>query len=201
PEETIFFAKPRFELADDGDGLRLTREPFGRLDDYFAPDFDAELPSLARDDPSYEPGWYRSSLIDAWRTARVLRTVRALREARAPRWRRLYGDGSVVELTRRIVSDFVAAVRGDGRQAIVVFFPDRTFLEDALAGREHLATPLLRRLTTDGIDVVDTTPALAEFVREGHLLGEQLLPHYSAAMNARVAARLAEQLREVPSPG
>lgn len=201
PEETIFFAKPRFELADAGDGLRLTREPFEHLDDYFGPDFDTELPSLARDDPSYEPGWYRSSLIDAWRTARVLRTVRVLREARAPRWRRLYEDGSVVELTRRIVSHFVAAVRADGRQAIVVFFPDRTFLEDTLAGREHLAIPLLRRLTMDGIDVVDTTPALADFVREGHPLGEELIPHYSAGMNARVAARLAARLRELRSPG
>ena len=198
PEETIFFAKPRFELADAGDGLRLTREPFEHLDDYFGPNFDTELPSLARDDPSYEPSWYRSTLIDTWRTARVLRTVRVLREARAPRWRRLYEDGNVVELTRRIVADFVAAVRADGRQAIVVFFPDRTFLEDALAGREHLAVPLLRRLATEGVDVVDTTSALADFVREGHPLSEQLIPHYSAAMNARVAERLAARLRELP---
>jgi hypothetical protein len=191
PEESLFFAKPRFELA--GESLRLVPQPFEKLEDYFAPDLDSRLKKLGEGDPGYEPSWYRPMRLDFWRTARVARTFLALRESRRPRWRSLYSDPAAVELTRRIVVDFATAVRSDGSRPVVVFFPDRTFLQDVLDGRDHLAAPLLHRLNQDGIDIVDTTPALADFVRAGNPIAAQFIPHYSARMNERVASLLAER--------
>jgi hypothetical protein len=192
PEEALFFAKPRFELADQA--LRLVAQPFEKLEDYFAPDLDSRLAKLAEGDPGYVPSWYRPMPLDFWRTARAVRTLVALRESRRSRWRSLYSDPAATEVTRRIAVDFAAAVRADGRRPVVVFFPDRTFLQDVLDGRDHLAAPLLRRLQSDGIEVVDTTPALADFVRAGNPIAAQFIPHYSARMNERVASLLAERL-------
>jgi hypothetical protein len=193
PEETVFFAKPRFTL--EGDALRLVPQPFATLDGYFAPDVTTKLASLAVGDPAYEPAWYRRSPLDAFRTVRVARTVAAMRVARSPRWRALYDDPRAAYLTITIVRDFAKAIEADHRRAVVVFFPDRTFLEDALAGREILAAPLLRELVRHGIEVLDATPVLADFVRSGNPLAECFVPHYSAKMNARLGEWLADGLR------
>jgi hypothetical protein len=192
PEESVFFAKPRFQL--EGERLRLVPQPFATLDEYFAPDFAAKIAPLAAGDPAYEPAWYRPSALDALRTLRVARTVTAMRVARSPRWRALYADPRAVYLTVAIVRDFAKAVEADHRRAVVVFFPDRTFLEDALADRENSAAPMLRELVRHGIEVRDTTPVLADLVRAGNPLAESFIPHYSPKMNARLGEWLAAGL-------
>jgi hypothetical protein len=193
PEESVFFAKPRFTL--EAGTLRLVPQPFATLDAYFAPDAATKLAPLADGDPAYEPEWYRRSSLDAFRTVRVARTVAAARVARSPRWRTLYDDPRAVSLTIAIVRDFAKAVEADHRRAVVVFFPDRTFLEDALAGREILAAALLHELVRQGIEVLDATPVLVDFVRAGNPLAASFVPHYSAKMNARLGEWLADGLR------
>lgn len=193
PEESVFFAKPRF--VADGDGLRLVPQPFARLEDYFANDAETKLETLLPTDAWYRPEWYEHRALDLLRSERVLRTVRALRETRGLRWRALYDDPTAVELTRRILVAFAHEVAKDGRKPLVVFFPDRSFTEDALAGRAHPASPLLQRLAADGVATLDTTPAIVDHVRAGHPIGAQFVPHYAPGVNDAVGALLARALR------
>jgi hypothetical protein len=198
PEEKLYLAKPRFLLR--GADLQLLPQPFVHEEDYSAPDLEARLLALGGDDAWYRPEWYRPKTWDVWRTARVLRTAGALRESRSAAWRRLYDDEQAVELTARLITGFAREVREDGREPVLVFFPDKTLCRDALAGRRSLAAPILSRLSASGLTVLDLTAPLVSFLAGESSLDHHFRPHYSAELHQRAAVWLAAALapRSVP---
>jgi len=192
PEEQVFFVKPRFLW--DGRELSLLPSPFRTLGDYFSPALPARLVDAGREDRWYRPERYQSRLSDRSRTARVVRTILTMRQCRAPAWRALYDDPSAVELTHQLVRRFAADVLRDGRQAIIVFFPDQSACRDALEGRPSLAGPLLDSLRGAGLTVLDLTDPLARFLSRSGPLRRHFIPHYSAELNEQVAIALDERL-------
>jgi len=197
PREQVFFAKPRFVLR--GERLELLPQPFDRLEDYWAPGAEAALRDAGREDAFYHPERYEARATDVVRVARVLRSALSLRGVGGDEWRALYSDPAVVDLAARVVREFAAEVKADGREPVVVFLPDRSVWRDARDGRVALAAPLLARLTRDGLRVLDLTEPVAQRLAPEPQPEKHFLPHYSRELNEAVARFLATRLAEVGS--
>jgi hypothetical protein len=192
PSEHVFFVKPRFVLR--GDELALVRPPLESLEEYGSPSLAGRLAEVGRQDYWYRPERYERRGSDHVRVLRVLRTIRTFRQSETERWRALYRDAGAVRLTERLLERFAAEVRRAGGRELIVFFPEETFLRDALEGRPSLAEPVLGEVAAAGFAVLDLTPALARFVGDAATAKRHFLPHYSGALNQVVAGELAARL-------
>jgi len=192
PAEGIFFVKPRFVRRDDT--LVLIPSPFRDLEAYFGAGIETKLEHVGAYDDWYEPERYEAKPWDLWRTVRVIRTLRALRPSKALAWRSLYKKPEAVDLTLRLVRAFVAEVRSDQREPVVVFFPDRSLCRDALRGAPRLPEGLLYSLASSGVPVVDLTDPLLKFLGNERSLERHFLPHYSRELNEVAGRYLARRL-------
>lgn len=193
PVEGICFAKPRF-LSKNG-ALELLPQPFATAEEYKAPDLTPKLTELSRNDDWYRPEAYEARPEDYWRSARVVRTLKARRATGPEAWRALYERADAVELTARILRDFASEVATDGRKPLVLVLPDRTVTRDAVAGRPRLHDPVITPLKRAGVRVLDMTDAVSAYVKAQPTDDKLFLPHYSRELNDVVATELAKALR------
>lgn len=190
PFERVFFVKPRFEMSEGR--LRLVPSPFQRRDDYASPPeiLRSALQEVGRKDRFFEPRFYESSPLDGSKLFRIARTLR-LDPARHADWRPLYADEAARALTLAIVRGFAEEVRGDGREPVVVFIPDRSVAQDVASGRTPPTAAFLDRLRGLGCSLVDLTAPVAGFVSNAEGPAA-FLPHYSPALSEAVANYIAD---------
>ena len=190
PFERVFFVKPRFEMSEGR--LRLVPSPFQRFDDYASPPeiLRSALREVGLKDRFFDPRFYESSPLDRSKLFRIARTLR-LDPARHADWRPLYADDVALGLTLAIVEGFVEEVRGDGREPVVVFIPDRSVAQDVAAGRTPPTAVLLDRLKGLGCPVADLTAPVARFASKAEA-PVAFLPHYSPALSEAVANYIAD---------
>jgi len=183
PAERIFFVKPRFERVQGK--LQLIPSPFRERSDYARPveELRARLLQIGDRDHFFEPRFYRSSWSDRSRLSRIVRTLTLNPEKHAD-WRGLYGDQEAVDLTVDLVRGFVDEVRGDGRQPVIAFLPEKTIAEDVVHGRTPPSSGFLARLRGLGCPLVDFTVPVSRFAAASP---SPFLPHYSAALSQEVA--------------
>lgn len=190
PAERIYFVKPRFESG--ALGLMVLASPFQETADYQAPDatLQERLFDVGHHDRFFDARFYSSSALDHSRLYRIAHTL-ALKPTSHAEWRPLYADPSALDLTLAIVKGFADEVRADGRQAVIVFLPERTVAEDVLQGRVPPTSALVSNLKTMGYPLVDLSEPVTGFIKDA-AASESFLPHYSPALSRAVAAHIAE---------
>lgn len=190
PEWEMPYSKPRFLRIPSG--LQLINTPTIRPEQVFAAGRITDLPSLAYDGGyrafEWEYGWvHRSDLV---------RFV----QARFPRWSRLNEgptEESMVLLSRDILHQFMAQVKTEGSQALLLYLPSSAGDFSPAGGQPTLGKALLESV---GAPYIDPTPCLLDvassnrFIRTGN-------GHYSVEGNQAVASCVADYIMQGMSGG
>lgn len=152
--------KPRF-LLDGAGTLELLPNPLPGVDAYraFLADPVPKLREIVRHD-DYAPPVSDAGPLDALASVRLVKLLAAtLRRSgdgeRQIRHGELSLEAEPSRIALAVIRRFVARVRANGAEPLVVLFPDRTELDARRDGRAITYRPLRDRLLEEGIPVVD----------------------------------------------
>lgn len=190
--------KPRFLL--DGDELRLLPNPLRSAADYraFLADPVPVLHAIVPYD-HYAPPASDAGPLDFLATARLVKLLRAS-AARpdlgrpATRGGQLDPDAEPGRLALATLREFVARVRAQGAAPLIVFFPDRTELDEHRACRPSTYQLLFDRLAADGLPVIDMMGGFDRLAPGWTTRRIMRRNHYSPYGNRLVAAYLHQEL-------
>jgi hypothetical protein len=179
--------KPRFLVADGGDGLELVPQPYATREAFVADvRSGAVLGRLAEHEY-----WTESFLPAGLEWSAVARLLGARRAYAARDLAPLWSDTAdePFRTTVALVAAFGDLARELGaRRWVVLVFPTRESMEGLLAGGERYWSTLGDALAARGIEVLDLTDALLEEARRDGLAPLFLRAHLSPRGNEIVAS-------------
>lgn len=193
--------KPRFVL-NEKDSLVLLRSPLQNIRDYESYlRHPAAIVKLGAHDHWYQPAIYENPIYNVSATVRLLTTVGVRVYNRYLDQDRLLRDGVfnrssiAFRIQAKLLSMFVDHVRNFGAKALIVVFPGRGAIVNAMQGKQTAYSPLLDHLTDGGLDYVDLSRAFVE-QHSPDKIGLWFMPegHYSPIGNEIVARWLAPQI-------
>jgi hypothetical protein len=195
--------KPRFSVSPGGDLVLLPMPDLAEYARYLTDP--RAVRELGVHDRWYEPLVYESELYEWSATVRLgaAAWIRARRRYVDPG--RLIRGGQFSERSEaftiqlRLFQRFADDVRRASAQPVVVFFPDRAAVTDAVAGTPPVYLTLLRATEASQIPVVDLAPAFTRAAEDGIAKLFMSGGHYSPAGNAVAADTLARELGRLSS--
>jgi len=195
--ENIPLLKPRF-IIDEGNTLSILTPPFSDPREYLSTDSESFLNTVKIHDLNYDSLLYQKELLDLFYLGRLVRTLIyqiKRRGNQSPRWASFYEDEEALRVTEYLLGRFVLVSQQKGIRPLIVIFPDRYGLEIYQKTRKEIWRQLLNRLNKAGLPYIDLTGPLSEYLKGRDDSAAHFLPHYSPAMNKKVAEVLIEKIK------
>lgn len=195
----IPLVKPRFVLNEEGD-LDLLPVPYKSIEEYARLIEEPELiQMLGSRDQWYSPSVYENPLYDKSALVRLATNLGIILNRKffsSDRLlkidmfnRRVFNTNSTAfKIQSKIFFEFNKYVKNDGSIPIVMFFPQRDDISNALNGRPTIYSPLVDQLASRNINFLDTVQAFTEL--PGEIIIDQLFApggHYGVESNQIIA--------------
>lgn len=194
--ENIPLLKPRFVINEDS-ALAILSPPFSDPREYLSTDSESFLNMVKPHDLNYDSLLYQKETLDLFYLGRLVRTLIykiERREDKSPRWTRFYEDEGALRVTEHLLGRFVSVALQKGIRPFIVIIPDRYGLENYQETGKEIWRQLLYRLDKASLPYIDLTGPLSEYLKGLDNPASEFLPHYSPAMNKKVAEVLIANL-------
>lgn len=191
------WTKPRFVLRDH-DLLTVVNQPTVPPESVLQTVNDFENSPLCADDLCFRPGFHAAPWTDSFRLLRYLRSKREHRERHEALLQLTAREGAATRVTVKILQRFVASMRLQGIEPLVLFLPQSDDLPRYQHGTPTVFAPLQEALRMADAAWLDMGPVCVAALKDGESSADLFVGgtgHPNARMAALIAGEVARLMR------